>query len=50
VTVNVADPLLFGIPEITPVDEFREAHEGSAPTETEKVYGDAPPPAAIVRL
>ena len=48
-TVKLAVPGgLAGVPEITPVDEFRVSPDGSDPEEMLHVYGPVPPVAASV--
>jgi hypothetical protein len=48
VTVNVTDPADVGVPEITPVAEFRVNPAGNDPVVTAQVYGATPPVAVNV--
>jgi hypothetical protein len=49
-TVNDAVPAVVGVPEITPVDEFKFMPAGIAPPLMPQVYGPVPPEAARVAL
>jgi hypothetical protein len=50
VIVKLNWPAVVGVPEITPVVALSVRPGGSAPLETEKVYGGVPPVAETVWL
>jgi len=50
VTVKVNVPAADGVPEITPVDEFKVNPAGRLPVVTDQVYGVTPPVAANVAV
>jgi len=47
-TVNVEEPVVVGVPLISPVEEFRVNPTGSEPTVTDQFKGAVPPVAASV--